>query len=110
MSDNPLVKLAKALAYLRGCRSLPDIKKMRDLALAAKEYGRAQKLSAEIRNHAWEIQIEAERRAVEFLDGLERKQGGDRRSNNQTRSKRGFEKSDYAMELKAIGITDRDAS
>ena len=108
MSTNPLAKLDQARAYLAECRTLPDIKKIRDLALAAKEYARAQKLSAEARNYAWEIQIEAERRAVEFLDGLKKdKGGGDQRSKNHSRTKRG---SDYRQELEVIGITDRDAS
>ena len=107
MSDNPLAKLDKARAYLAECRNLPEIKKIRDLALAAKEYGRAQKLSAEIRNHAWEIQIEAERRAIEFLDGLEKKNLAGRPKNNSRTSRAS---SDYKVELDAIGITTRDAS
>jgi hypothetical protein len=61
-----------------------------------------------LRNYAWEIQIEAERRAVEFLDGLNKdKGGGDQRSKNHSRTKHG---SDYRQELEVIGISDRDAS
>jgi hypothetical protein len=76
----------------------------RDLALAAKEYARAQRLSAASRNYAWEIQIEAERRAAEFLKGLERKpyRGGVRQAH--------VTNSDYQAGLEQIGISTQDAS
>jgi hypothetical protein len=108
MSDNPLAKLDKARAYLEECRSLPEIKKIRDLALAAKEYARAQHLSAESRNYAWEIVIEAERRAAEFLDKLDRKPYHGGRKINDARQVGDI--SNYQQGLEQIGISTQDAS
>jgi hypothetical protein len=111
MSDNPLAKLDKARAYLAECRNLPDIKKIRDVAVAAREYARAQRLSVEVRNRAWEIQTEAERRAAEFLDRLERKEreGAGRPSKNCVRQAHPIN-SDYQEGLEQIGITRFDAA
>ena len=75
MSANPLAKLDQARAYLAECRSLPQVKQIRDRALAYKEYARAQRLGNEARIYAWEVQTEAEQRAAELLKQVERKPG-----------------------------------
>ena len=46
-NTTPLAKLDKARLLLRKSRTLPEIKKIRDLAVAAKEYARAAKLGHE---------------------------------------------------------------
>jgi hypothetical protein len=109
MSSNPLMKLDRARLYLAECRSLPEVKKIRDLALAAKAYAQAHKLGMESCNYAWEIQTVAEQRAAVFLDKQERGGGGDRKSKNQPPTQRAFD-SPYKEALEEIGITTQEAS
>jgi hypothetical protein len=109
---NPLAKLDHARAALAECRTLPEVKLIHDKALAAKEYARAQKLSSESRNYAWEIQTLATRRASEILDKLEKKKGAGagRPAKNNNHPRQVGEISEYAEALDEIGVTTQDAS
>lgn len=107
MSANPLAKLDQARAYLAECRSLPEVKKIRDLALAAREYARAQKLGIEAQNYAWEVRVEAERRMITLLDGLPKSKGG-RPENSPTQ--RGSFSSEYRATLDELEASTQEAS
>jgi len=75
---NALVKLDRARLMLAEARTLPDIKKIRDLAEAAKAYARAEKMGIEAQNYAGEIVAEATRRMGEFLLIAEKNPGARR--------------------------------
>jgi hypothetical protein len=72
VSPTPLAKLDKARLLLQQTRTLPEIKKIRDLAVAAKAYARAAKLSQESYNYAFEIEKLAQRKALEFVQTKEK--------------------------------------
>lgn len=73
--ENPLAKLSKAAILLSEARTLEDVKKIHDIAEAARTYARAAKLGIEAANHAAEIKLRAERKAGEMLAQLEKKPG-----------------------------------
>jgi hypothetical protein len=80
-ASQTLAKLEVAKQTLAECRTLPDIVKIREQAIAAETYAKAAKLSAESVAFATEIKLLAERRAGEMLANLEKdNRGGDRRS------------------------------
>jgi len=62
-----LLKLEGAARALAEARTLEDIKQVRDVAEAARQYARAAKLGLEAQNYASEIKLRAERRAGELL-------------------------------------------
>lgn len=70
--DQSLLKLEAAKQTLADCKTLPDIVKIRDQAIAAETYAKAAKLSAESVAYATEIKLLAERRAGEVLATLEK--------------------------------------
>lgn len=107
MSANPLAKLDQAKAYLAECRSLPEIKKIRDIAAAAKVYARAQRLGTETGNYAWEIQIQAERRACEFVEDTERTRGA---RTDLTLGHDAAKLSEYERVLRLLGTDRKEVS
>lgn len=75
-----LARLSAATTALAEARTLDDVKRILDIAEAARTYARAAKLGLEAANHAAEIKLRAERKAGELLAQLERGSGGDRKS------------------------------
>jgi uncharacterized Zn finger protein (UPF0148 family) len=71
-----LATLDKARLLLSEARTLPEVKRIRDLAEAAKVYARAAHLSRESQNYAAEISLLASRKAGEILCKLEKSAGG----------------------------------
>jgi len=77
-----LARLSAATTALAEARTLDDVKRILDIAEAARTYARAAKMGLEAANYAAEIKLRAERKAGELLAQLERNHGGDRRSEN----------------------------
>ena len=71
-----LANLDKARLALMEARTLPEVKKIRDLAQAARVYARAAHLSKESLQYAAEIEFLAELKAGGILNQLERSKGG----------------------------------
>lgn len=98
---NALAQLDKARMMLSESRTLPEIKKIRDIAEAAKVYARAAHLGRESQNYAAEIALLASRKAGEILSKLKRaepKPTGGR-----------VRESEYNQTLKDTGTSERTA-
>ena len=67
-----LAKLSAATYALAEAKTLDDVKRIIDIAEAARTYARAAKLGLEAANHAAEVKLRAERKAGELLAQLER--------------------------------------
>ena len=67
-----LANLDRARQMLAECRTLSEVKKIRDIAEAARTYAKAAHLGRESQNYAAEISLEASRRAGEILKQLEK--------------------------------------
>ena len=89
------------------CRSLSEIKRIRDIAIAARAYARAASLSAEVRNYAWEIHTLAERRAGEVLEYLEHGKTGRKSAYQHSVSGTVALNSEYARALDKLDISYR---
>lgn len=78
MSNNgqQLVQLSKATQMLAEAKTLDEVKKILNIAEAARVYARAAKLGLEAYNHAAEVKVRAERKAGEMLDQLSKSVGG----------------------------------
>jgi hypothetical protein len=74
--SSQLANLDRARQMLAECRTLPEIKKIRDIAEAAKVYAKAANLGHESQNYAAEIALLAARKAGEILTDLERAPAG----------------------------------
>ena len=70
-----LARLSAATTALAEARTLDDVKRILDIAEAARTYARAAKMGLEAANYAAEIKLRAERKAGELLAQLERKPG-----------------------------------
>lgn len=95
MTTNSLVKLEKASQMLAEAKTLDEVKKIVDIAEAARVYARAAKLGLEAYNHAAEVKVRAERKAGEMLKKLERGKGGTPTHSNVER----IENSEYSKVL-----------
>ncbi len=73
--NSPLAKLDKAAQMLTESKTLDEIKKIVNIAEAARTYAKAAKLGLKAANSASEIKIRAERKAGELLSRLERNKG-----------------------------------
>ncbi len=96
-----LAQLDKARLMLAECRTLPEVKKIRDIAEAAKIYAKAAHLGRESQNYAAEIALLASRKAGEILAQLKRaepKPTGGR-----------VRESEYNQTLKATRTSERTA-
>jgi hypothetical protein len=100
---NALAKLDRALLMLAEARTLPDLKKIRDIAEAAKAYARAQKIGIEVQNYAGEIVAEATRRMGEFLLTAEKNPGA-------RRYPKGTAKQAPLPTLKKLGISKKQSA
>lgn len=70
-----LARLSAATHALAEAKTLDDVKRIIDIAEAARTYARAAKLGLEAANHAAEVKLRAERKAGELLQQLERAPG-----------------------------------
>ncbi len=70
-----LAKLERARLALAESRTLPEVKRIRDIAEAARVYAKAAHLSRESQHYASEIALLASRKAGEIFSRLERKPG-----------------------------------
>jgi hypothetical protein len=100
-----LATLERALQMLAECRSLPEVKKIRDIAEAAKVYAKAAHLGQDAQNYAAEIALFAERKAGDMFAELERAKpkptGG--------RVRKSEAKSEYAITLEESKTSEREA-
>ncbi len=78
-----LTRLSAATTALMEARTLDDVKRILDIAEAARTYARAAKLGLEAANYAAEIKLRAERKAGELLAQLERAPEGRPQKLNQ---------------------------
>lgn len=104
-NGNQLVQLSKATQMLAEAKSLNEVKKILDIAEAARVYARAAKLGLEAYNHAAEVKVRAERKAGEMLVQLERKPG--QRTDRLPDEVSGG--SEYRQVLREQGIQERAA-
>ena len=77
-----LTTLSSAEQMLDAARNLDDIKKIVDIAEAARVYARAAKIGESAAQHAEEIKLKAQRKAGEFLAQVEKGKGGRPRENS----------------------------
>ena len=75
-TNTVLANLDRARLALADARNLPDIKRIRDMAEAARVYAKAAHLSKEAMDYAAEIKLLAERKAGEILSDLARGDAG----------------------------------
>jgi hypothetical protein len=73
-TDNPLAKLDHARQLLAESHTLEEVKRIKDIAEAAKVYARAAHLGRESQNYAAEIALLAASKAGEILGHLDKKQ------------------------------------
>jgi hypothetical protein len=71
-----LAKLDKARLMLFEARTLPEVKKIRDIAEAARVYAKAANVGREAQNYAGEIALLAACKAGEILEQLGKSNGG----------------------------------
>lgn len=79
-----LARLSAATTALAESRTLDEVKRILDLAEAARTYARAAKMGLEAANYAAEIKLRAERKAGELLAQLERDKPGPRTELNSS--------------------------
>ena len=100
---NALATLDRALLMLAEARTLPDLKKICDIAEAFKAYARAKKIGIEAQNYAGEIVAEATRRMGEFLLTAEKNPG-------TRRYPKGTAKQAPLPTLKELGISKKQSA
>jgi len=105
-SSTALAQLDKARQMLAESRTLPDVKKIRDIAEAAKVYAKAANLGREAQNYAAEISILAACKAGEILKQLAKSKGGEQ-THSTAAKPAGV--SEYAKTLEDTGTAERTA-
>ena len=103
--SSQLAKLEQARQMLAECRTLSEVKKIRDIAEAAKVYARTAHLGREAQNYAAEIAVRASRKAGEILKQMNKSKGGD--AKHAAASVAGA--SEYAQTLKETDTPERTA-
>src|SRR5271170_5969567 len=73
---NTLANLDRVRIALAKAKTLPEVKKIRDLAEAARVYSKAAHLSKESLDYAAELKLSAERKAGKILARLQKSSGG----------------------------------
>jgi hypothetical protein len=103
--SSQLANLEQAKWMLAECRTLSEVKKIRDFAEAAKVYAKAAHLGQEAQNYAAEIALLAERKAGDMFAELERAKpkatGG--------RVRKSEAKSEYTAALEESNTSEREA-
>jgi len=103
--SSQLANLDRARQMLAECRTLPEVKKIRDIAEAAKVYAKAAHLGREAQNYAAEIAVRASRKAGEILKQLNKSKGGN--AKHAAASVAGA--SEYAKTLEETDTPERTA-
>jgi hypothetical protein len=85
--DDVLTRLGAAAKALAGANTLDEVKRVRDMAEAARTYARAAGMGLEIQNDAAEIKVLAERKAGEILAGM--RASGELRAGQPSKGKNG---------------------
>ena len=75
-SVGTLANLDRARLALAKARTLPEVKRIRDIAEAARVYAKAAHMSKQSLDYAAELKLSAERKAGEILAQLQRSSGG----------------------------------
>ena len=75
-SVNTLANLDRVRIALAKARTLPEVKKIRDIAEAARVYAKAAHMSKESLDYAAELKLSAERKAGRILARLQKSSGG----------------------------------
>jgi hypothetical protein len=75
-NESALAKLDRARQALAEARTLADVKKIRDIAEAARVYAKAAHMGREAQNYAGEVKLLAERKAGDLLGQLNRGKTG----------------------------------
>jgi len=75
-SVNTLANLDRVRVALEKARTLPEVKRIRDIAEAARVYARAAHMSKESLDYAAELKLSAERKAGSILARLQKSSGG----------------------------------
>ena len=75
MSDLLLVRLDQARLILAKAKTIPEVKRLADMAAAAKLYAKRVGASSEAVNHAAEIKLRSERRLGEILQEMPKRDG-----------------------------------
>jgi hypothetical protein len=75
-SVNTLANLDRVRIALARARTLPEVKKIRDIAEAARVYAKAAHMSKESLDYAAELKLSAERKAGGILARLQKSSGG----------------------------------
>jgi 16S rRNA G966 N2-methylase RsmD len=110
VSGDPLAELAHRVRALATCTDLSEVRAIRDVAVAAKEYARARELGEEAEGYAQEIINRAMRRIGQLLAETPKESGGDKYSTREdlsspvqsTRNKTGYKLSAKSQQLAAI--------
>jgi hypothetical protein len=74
--DHPLAKLSAVETMLAQATTVPEIKQVTVITGTALAYARNAKLTFDVRNHAYDLNLKAERKAGAALDQLERNPPG----------------------------------
>jgi hypothetical protein len=106
-SNATIEKLERARLQLAECKTLEEVKRIRDVATAARVYAKAAHLCRDAQQFAAEITLTASRKAGEILKQLDKTPaGGDRRS-DQAASVAAC--SEYSRTLDETGTPERTA-
>lgn len=105
-----LAQLRAATHALATASSLDEVKRIRDMALAARAYSRAAKLGLEAQNYASEIKILAEYKAGEMLAQLKRDTPQTANPSGLPKSNDGHGSSEYQAALEETGTSRQDAN
>ena len=105
-----IIKLEVACTALSEAKTLQDVIHIRDTAKVAQEYAKRAAMSREAQQYAAEVRIRAERKAGEFLQGIEKAKGT--RGNIQDQLSGGDTMSppDNSPTLSDMGIHKKESS
>jgi len=110
---NSLEKLSGAKRALMEAKSLDDVARIRDIAVAAETYARAAKLGLEAQNEAAEVARRAERKAGDILAQMPKNEGRlfrgstmEPRSDTETLADIGIDKKDSHRWQKVASVPD----
>jgi hypothetical protein len=104
-----LKKIEQSKLAIREVKTLGEIKKLVDQSEALKAYAKSAQMSAEIQSDIAELNLIATRRLGEISAALEKKSGGDRKSENQKSGSRTFDDGKTAA-LSSVGVSRQRAN
>lgn len=99
-----IAQISRARQFLAQAKDLTDIKAVRDMAEAARQYARARDLGLHAMNEAAEIKLEAERKGGQVLAEMKKHPGGQPSKNHSS------ETSGSPQKIEDLGITHDQSS